>query len=284
MFTLQGMNQPLIAEGWKEIFPHGQVLHGLLPKDFSQGWRDPLSNRMQLLLLLGLSRYLNSDPKVHSSAHPEPPQPSGSFWARGGQPCPPAQPLPKSLGSLVPMSPGPKLLISSFFFTSHLSFRSLFCQPFPSLLFQLPFFLPQTQTPSSSPHHPLGLSMERWPLGARRWSIHLLLPRPTSDAQAWTKLQDAREIFPFLMWSHFSEETYIPEEEEEEDPPADLHLRGSGSQALLRTAELINALELTCDSRRQREILKASQSIKFIPTCTMWSKPHLGFLSCAWQS
>lgn len=45
--------------------------------------------------------------------------------------------------------------------------------------------------------------------------------------------------------------------------------QGSGSQALLRTAELINALEMTCDSGRQREILKASQSIKFIPTCTM---------------
>lgn len=47
------------------------------------------------------------------------------------------------------------------------------------------------------------------------------------------------------------------------------HLQGSGSQALLRTMELISVLKLTCDSGRQREILKASQSIKFIPTCTM---------------
>lgn len=41
MFMLQGTNQPLIAGGWEDTFPHRQVRHGLLPKDFSQGWRGP---------------------------------------------------------------------------------------------------------------------------------------------------------------------------------------------------------------------------------------------------
>lgn len=45
--------------------------------------------------------------------------------------------------------------------------------------------------------------------------------RPTSHAQTWTQLHKVRQIFPFSMWSHSSEETYIPEEEEE-DPPADV--------------------------------------------------------------
>lgn len=86
----------------------------------------------------------------------------------------------------------------------------------------------------------------------------------------------------FLIWSHSVEGTTSPRRRRTLLPIR--HLRGSGSQALLGTAELITVLELTCDPERQREVLKASQSIKFIPTCTMWNKPQLGFLSCAWQS
>lgn len=136
MFMLQGTNQPLIAGGWEDTFPHGQVPHGLLPTDFSQGWRGPTGCNCScssvfpgtsILHLRSQSPFLS--PSWASSTLRE-------LRGKGGQPRAPAQPLP--------MSPGPKLLISSFFFTSHLSFRSLFCQPFLSLLFRLPFFLPQT--------------------------------------------------------------------------------------------------------------------------------------------
>lgn len=41
MFMLQVMNQPSVAGGWEDTLPHGQVLHRLLPKDFSRGWRGP---------------------------------------------------------------------------------------------------------------------------------------------------------------------------------------------------------------------------------------------------
>lgn len=111
MFMLEGTNQPLIAGGWEGIFPHGQVLHGLLPKDFSQGLRDPLSNRIQLLLLLSLSRYLNP-PSLIPKPIPQPILSLLNLQGKGGQPHPLAQ-------QPLPMLPGPKLLTSSFFFTSH---------------------------------------------------------------------------------------------------------------------------------------------------------------------
>lgn len=174
----------------------------------------------------------------------------------------------------------PQLLISSFFSISHLSFRSLFCQPFLSLLFQLSFFPPLNPNPQLQP------PPSTWALQGVLTPQTQKVKHPPPDPPTMHRLEHN-----FTRSGKFSlcQCEAIPQRK-----PTSLrrrrtllrmwHLRGSGSQALLRTAELINALELTCDSGRQREILKASQSIKFIPTCTMWSKPHLGFLSCAWQS
>lgn len=58
IFMLQGMSQPVSAGGYEETFPHGKSPFNcpseFLPRDYNQGWRDPMSDRMRPLLSLCL--------------------------------------------------------------------------------------------------------------------------------------------------------------------------------------------------------------------------------------
>lgn len=124
IFMLQGMSQPVSAGGYEETFPRGQVLQ--LPfwvsaRGLQPGLERPHIRQDATAAALVPPHPTERTPNTIFPAHPEPPRLSRSRWARGGGggwPHPPAQPLPTS--------PGSKLLVSFFFFVSHLSFRSLF--------------------------------------------------------------------------------------------------------------------------------------------------------------